>query len=117
MFLIVSLIASKWLIGFDLLHLLASEFKLDKMIHGSVYAIILNSLLFLGFLIQYTLGVENLISIPNSNIILFKENFYGPFIEEIIYRLAMFNLLKYGGWGTTWSCILSSFMFGLCNLK
>jgi membrane protease YdiL (CAAX protease family) len=48
--------------------------------------------------------------------LIIKENIYGPILEEVIYRGVIFNLLKSGGFTGSQSSIISSFLFGICNL-
>jgi membrane protease YdiL (CAAX protease family) len=109
------LVALSGLTKFNLLEIISNEMNIFKVIKGCMFAVILNSLLFLGLLVQFALSIEE-IHIPCSRLILLKENIYGPLIEEVIYRLIMFNLLKVGEFSDFNASLVSSLLFGLCKI-
>lgn len=90
------------------------KYFLETLI-GASYTILLNSLLYLGFLVQLLLKIENLKISDKETIFIIKENIYGPLLEEILYRGIIFNLLREGGNSPVSATFISSLLFGLCK--
>ena len=107
--------------GFDIYHHFMERDLFDyleilKVLSGGLFILILNSILFLGYLIQLIKRYEILSIEYKQLMLIIKENIYGPILEEVIYRGVIFNLLKSGGFTGSQSSIISSFLFGICNL-
>jgi membrane protease YdiL (CAAX protease family) len=102
--------------GFDIhFYLISKEKDINKIIFGSVWITILNSILFLGYIVQLIMGIEKLSVFYKPLPLVIKENIYGPLIEEIIYRGIFFNLFRASGFSDISSSLISSLLFGLCN--
>jgi len=72
---------------------------------------LLISCLFLGYLIQIASGVEDVCEY-NGKVLFFKTVLYGPFMEEMIYRFIVFEIIRQRGYDNTYSNIVASLIFG-----
>jgi hypothetical protein len=110
------LIKIRSFLGFNILIYFLYDISLIQIIKASFLSLILNGVLFSGYIYQLIRKIEFL-RIWNKNFFLIiKENIYGPLLEEIIYRLVIFNILKHvGGFSPLNSSIINSVMFGLCK--
>lgn len=101
-------------VGINIIEFLMNEISLSNSLFGFLFAIILNMLLYLGYLYQILLGIEG-VNKSQNYLIMIKERIYGPFLEEIIYRAFIYNFLKIlGNFSYFNSSLLCSLMFGLC---
>ena len=107
---ITLLIASKAFLNYE--QIMESETFLN-MIKGSIYAIFINSILFLGYISQLIIRIEDINFAPTA-LMIFREDIYGPILEEVIYRGIIFNLFFQDGFSKLSACIISSVLFGLC---
>ena len=48
-----------------------------------------------------------------GKLMFFKSVIYGPLIEEIIYRMIIFEIFKQGNYSNLYSNLITSFIFGL----
>lgn len=108
------------LIGFDMTHYLFKDIftfeNFTNFINGSLYIIVLNSILYLGYIIQIFKRLEFLSTEDKNSTLIFKENFYGPILEEFLYRGIIFNILKEATFSNFQCSLISSLMFGICNI-
>jgi hypothetical protein len=114
-FLLLILFKLQNFLGFNILGYMLYDISLTQIIKASFFSFSLNGILFLGYIYQLFRKIEFL-SITDKNIFLIiKENIYGPLLEEMIYRLVIFNILRQvGGFSYLNSSIINSVMFGLC---
>ena len=115
----ITLYIIRGLIGYDINEYLfrdvISPHNLINFAKGSLYIIILNSILYSGYIIQLLKRIE-ILNLENKNFILIlKENLYGPVLEEFIYRGIIFNILKEARYSNLHCSLISSLMFGLCK--
>lgn len=105
-------------INFDLIKIYFSS-KYNKTIKekffGTLTILIINFILYSGLLVQFFIGNEELYS--KTPFCYFMENFYGPAIEEIIYRGILFTLFKQAGYNGIKSAIYSSLTFSLSHFR
>lgn len=88
----------------------------SKFFYDLMKVLFLFSSLYLGFLVQLFMKIEK---IENQGIILFiKTVIYGPFMEEIIYRFIIFELLINGnkGFSPICSSLITSCLFGISKI-
>jgi membrane protease YdiL (CAAX protease family) len=104
------------LIDFNLKIYLSVNFdELTDTLKGSLSIVILNSILFAGYLIQIVMRIESLAVNDKTLLLIIKENIYGPILEEFLYRGIIFNILKAGSFSNVQASFISSLMFGLCK--
>lgn len=88
---------------------------LSQSVRSTALFLILNCVLYAGYILQLFLGNESL-DIRNKNFVLvIRENIYGPILEEIIYRMILFNTLREGGHGDVVSALICNGLFGICK--
>ena len=85
-----------------------------NMLKGSIYALIINSILFLGYISQLIIGIEEINWAP-TYLLIFREDIYGPILEEVIYRGIIYNLFFQDGYSQLSASIISSVLFGICK--
>lgn len=101
-------------IGFDVIASILAKENSSNILIGSLFIFILNSTLFFGFIIQLFLNYEEL-NLNKHWLLLVKENFYGPILEEILYRGIIFNFFLTCGYSNFYASLISSLMFGICT--
>ena len=94
---------------------LTSSRSLINIVQGSLYIIFLNSILYSGYIIQLVNRIDILNFEKKNSVLIMKENFYGPILEEYIYRGIIFNIFKEARFSNLESSMISSLMFGVCN--
>jgi len=84
----------------------------QKFLYDFVKITLLNLSLFLGYVVQIIFSIENVYKY--DRIVLFiKSVVYGPFMEEIIYRFIVFEIIRMGGYNNTYANLISSLIFGI----
>lgn len=81
----------------------------------SFIVFMINLILYSGYLIQLIIGNEEMKS--KDLIISFMDYFYGPAIEEVIYRGIIFNLFRMEKYSNIQSALISSLIFGVSHLR
>ena len=87
---------------------------LEKVIKTSL-VLLINFILYSGLLIQFFKGIEEIY--PKTKFCYFMENFYGPILEEFIYRSILYSIFKYAGYSGKLSAFFSSFMFSISHFR
>lgn len=104
--------------NFDIIEIYFSS-KYNKTIKekiiGTITILIINFVLYSGLLIQFLFGNESLY--PKTKFTYFMENFYGPLIEEIIYRGILFTIFINAGFNGYKSAVYSSLTFSLSHFR
>jgi membrane protease YdiL (CAAX protease family) len=90
--------------------------KYDKFFYDLIKVLFLFSSLYFGFIVQLILKFEK-INEQNGIILFIKAVIYGPFMEEVIYRFLIYELLLNGGFSAIKSSLISSSLFGISNKK
>lgn len=116
-FVIFLILALNYLpVGFDVNQFLFYDLELISIVKGSIFISLLNGALYLGLIVQLLKGYEHLNLESKNWVLVVKENIYGPILEEVLYRGIIFNILVSHGYSNTNSSVISSVMFGICNL-
>lgn len=85
--------------------------SLKTFLFDLVKILVLISCIYLGYLYQLFYYIEKL-SEYDGFILFFKSVIYGPFMEEVIYRFIVFEIIRAGGYGNVCAVFISSFIFG-----
>ena len=104
--------------NFDLIEInVSSEYNrsIKEKLIRTIMVLTFNFILYSGLLIQFIFGNE--ILYPKTRFSLFMEQFYGPCIEELIYRGLLFTLFKQAGYRGIKSAIYSSLTFSLSHFR
>ncbi len=90
--------------------------NIKTFVFDSAKILLFVSCVYLGYLYQLINKIEPLPKYDGF-ILFFKSVLYGPFMEEIFYRLIVFEILKAGGYKNISAIVISRLIFGFSKLK
>ena len=88
---------------------------ISKKITNTFLVLLINFILYSGLLLQFFMGIEQIY--PKTKFCYFMENFYGPILEEFVYRQVLYSIFRYANYSGKLSAIFSSFMFSISHFR
>ena len=96
-------------------YLTTQKYSFLNLIFRIFITIIINMTLYLGNIVQYIYGNEQLIK--NPIFILFIEQIFSPVLEESIFRGLIMNIFRYNGYSNLFSGFINSILFGIIHFR